>query len=104
MSSPKRSEEWMLLAIGELRRLLSDMEEAAWPPSAWARYRLECALAAAENGDFKRAYEVGLWDPASARRHFDEAGGGFNVPPPSISDYRGRIDVIPVLDRRPKGG
>src|SRR5688572_14472852 len=68
MSRPKRTEEWMLLAIGELNRLLSDMEGEAWPPPAWARYRLECALTAAEQGEFKLAYEVGLLDFATARR------------------------------------
>jgi len=84
----------------ELRRLLAELENLPPLPPDWARFRFDFALQAAEDGRFRDAYQTALWNPETVRRRM--AGTRLVVDrPPSLADYRERLDVIPVLRREP---
>jgi len=101
MSCPSASHDtWMVLALTELRRLLAELEQSPWPPPDWVRFRFDYALQAAEDGRFRDAYHASLWSPLTARENL--AGAHLaGAPAPSIADYRERLEIVPVLARKP---
>jgi len=101
MSCPSAShDKWMVLALSELRRLLGELEPLPWPPPDWARFRFDYALQAAEDGRFRDAYHAALWSPQTARQRLEEMRPVAGLVP-SIAEYRERLDIIPVLPRKP---